>query len=168
MLIDFDDEYASIRQWAKMYFDLGLQVVPAYKPGERDQWKRPALKNWTHPFMAIGSRFKELGNISRHRHLAGMKFFFPDAGWHFSGLGGIDALLEKIVSTSHTELALAGVNDADYLRECIRFGVLPMPEKQEPNLRNCELGFLPLSVFPEYLQEIIRDNPKYIVTDLSK
>ena len=48
MLIDFDDEYASIRQWAKMYFDLGLQVVPAYKPGERDQWKRPALKNWTH------------------------------------------------------------------------------------------------------------------------
>ena len=48
MLIEFDDEYASIRQWAKMYFDLGLQVVPAYRPGERDQWKRPALKHWTH------------------------------------------------------------------------------------------------------------------------
>ena len=48
MLIEFDDEYASIRQWARMYFDLGLQVVPAYRPGERDQWKRPALKNWTH------------------------------------------------------------------------------------------------------------------------
>lgn len=48
MIDDFDDEYASIRQWARMYFDLGLQVVPAYSPNERDQWKRPALKNWTH------------------------------------------------------------------------------------------------------------------------
>lgn len=148
------------RQWdeARLNMSFHHYYMNCIQPG----------KIWTHPFMAIGSRFKELGNISRHRHLAGMKFFFPDAGWHFSGLGGIDALLEKIVSTSHTELALAGVNDADYLRECIRFGVLPTPKKQEPNLRNCELGFLPLSVFPEYLQEIMRDNPKYIVTDLSK
>lgn len=45
---DFDTDFASPHEWAKMYFDHGLQVVPAYNFGEKEQWKRPALNKWTH------------------------------------------------------------------------------------------------------------------------
>jgi hypothetical protein len=37
----FDSEWASSCQWAAMYRELGLQVVPAHRPGEGAQWKRP-------------------------------------------------------------------------------------------------------------------------------
>src|SRR6516162_2339555 len=41
----FNDEWATIPQWAAMYRSLGLQVVPAHRPGEGPQWKRP-LGEW--------------------------------------------------------------------------------------------------------------------------
>ena len=44
----FDDEFASPLDWAKMYYDYGIQVVPAYNFGETEQWKRPNLPRWTH------------------------------------------------------------------------------------------------------------------------
>ena len=41
MFSTFNDEFASAPQWAAMYRGLGLQVVPAHRPGEGEQWKRP-------------------------------------------------------------------------------------------------------------------------------
>ena len=45
---DFDPEFASPAQWAKMYRACGLQVVPGYMPGEPKDgsWKRPRLPEW--------------------------------------------------------------------------------------------------------------------------
>ena len=44
---DFDPEFASPAQWAKMYRACGLQVVPGYMPGEpkNGSWKRPGCRN---------------------------------------------------------------------------------------------------------------------------
>lgn len=44
---DFDDEYASPSQWARMYRKAGLQVVPAMHPEEArrgEGWKRPVVR----------------------------------------------------------------------------------------------------------------------------
>ena len=45
-MIDFDDEFASASDYARIYRQLGLQVVPALMPGEAKAWKRPALNDW--------------------------------------------------------------------------------------------------------------------------
>ena len=45
-MIDFDDEFASATDYARIYRLLGLQVVPALMPGEAKSWKRPALNDW--------------------------------------------------------------------------------------------------------------------------
>ena len=45
--MSFDPDFADPTEWAKMYRELGLQVVPAMKPSEnKTQWKRPALPKW--------------------------------------------------------------------------------------------------------------------------
>lgn len=46
MHIDFDDEFASTADYARVYRNFSLQVVPAFNPNETKEWKRPALQNW--------------------------------------------------------------------------------------------------------------------------
>jgi len=45
MVASFSDEWASTSEWATMYREQGVQVVPAHRPGEGDNWKRP-LGQW--------------------------------------------------------------------------------------------------------------------------
>jgi KaiC/GvpD/RAD55 family RecA-like ATPase len=46
MLPDFDDEFAGVSDYARLYRQLGLQVVPAVHPHRNKNWKRPDLKGW--------------------------------------------------------------------------------------------------------------------------
>ena len=46
MTDEFDEDFASIPEYARLYRSLGLQVVPAHEPREGASWKRPALKSW--------------------------------------------------------------------------------------------------------------------------
>jgi len=47
MIIDFDEEFAGITDYAAVYRQLGLQVVPSIYPTRNAiNWKRPALSNW--------------------------------------------------------------------------------------------------------------------------
>lgn len=46
MLSDFDEEFASPADYARLYRSLGMQVVPAYTHKETKNWKRPHLENW--------------------------------------------------------------------------------------------------------------------------
>ncbi len=44
---DFDADFADPPEWARMYRDAGMQVVPAMSHREnKNQWKRPALPKW--------------------------------------------------------------------------------------------------------------------------
>lgn len=46
-MIDFEEEFASIFDYARMYRSLGLQVVPSVYPSKGVlNWKRPALNGW--------------------------------------------------------------------------------------------------------------------------
>lgn len=124
-------------------------------------------KIWTQPYLCKFSRFNQIEDISFQRHCEGMYHWWPDAGWHFSNLGGFDAIMDKFLSTSHTEYVANGVNDAGYIKECMKYGVAPSIKKEPPSLSKCEFAFVRLSAYPSYLQTIMRENPKYIVTDLS-
>jgi len=42
----FDDEFASPADYAALYRLRGIQVVPAFMPGEHKSWKRPLLDSW--------------------------------------------------------------------------------------------------------------------------
>lgn len=47
MLPNFEEDFASLSDYARMYRDLGLQVVPSYYPSRKiHNWKRPALNEW--------------------------------------------------------------------------------------------------------------------------
>ena len=42
----FDPEFAAPADWAAMYRECGLQVVPCFLSSEHAQWKRPKLPDW--------------------------------------------------------------------------------------------------------------------------
>ena len=46
MTINFDDEFASPADYARLYRSIGMQVVPAFLPEEAKQWKRPNVGEW--------------------------------------------------------------------------------------------------------------------------
>lgn len=47
MITDFNEDFASLTDYARMYRDLGLQAVPSHYPNRKlHSWKRPALDGW--------------------------------------------------------------------------------------------------------------------------
>jgi hypothetical protein len=47
MLTDFNEDFASLADYARMYRELGLQAVPSHYPTRHvHNWKRPALDGW--------------------------------------------------------------------------------------------------------------------------
>jgi len=46
MIPEFDDEFASPADYAKLYRSVGMQVVPAFMPREAKAWKRPNVGEW--------------------------------------------------------------------------------------------------------------------------
>ena len=47
MMIEFDEDFAGITDYAEIYRKIGLQVVPSIYPSRNAiNWKRPALSNW--------------------------------------------------------------------------------------------------------------------------
>lgn len=122
---------------------------------------------WKHPIACKWSKFRHIDDISTYRHCAGIDMHFPHAGWHFSYLGGIDAVLEKIAASSHTELDTEEINNYEYQLKCMEFGIPPMKDKREFHLKNCEHYFVPLSIYPQALQDIMRKNMRFVRLELS-
>jgi beta-1,4-mannosyl-glycoprotein beta-1,4-N-acetylglucosaminyltransferase len=124
-------------------------------------------KPWMHPFVCKGKKFKALEDISRHRHSGDIYMHFPNAGWHFSYLGGLGAVMEKIAASSHTEWNREEINNAEYQKKCIEFGIGPSTYKKEFKLQNCEFYFVALGVYPEAIRKIMLDNPRFVRLSLA-
>lgn len=76
-LPDFEaDEWTSPSEWAVMYRSLGLQVVPAHRPGEHPQYKRPVItwKEWEDSLTPDAVFQKWYGKDGQHsrRHNMGL------------------------------------------------------------------------------------------------
>ena len=46
LMHQFEPDFATAPDYAKLYRKLGMQVVPAYSPQDNKSWKRPALSSW--------------------------------------------------------------------------------------------------------------------------
>lgn len=78
---------------------------------------------WSGTQMATAGHVRRLTpqGIRDRRHVPA--YLVHDAGWHFTGLGGVERLGEKIRSFSHTEVDTAAINNPAHLARCIEQGV---------------------------------------------
>jgi beta-1,4-mannosyl-glycoprotein beta-1,4-N-acetylglucosaminyltransferase len=60
--------------------------------------------------------------IRRRNDLVGHVRFADDGGWHFSYLGGIDAVIRKLEAYAHTEYNLATYKDRERIRASMQAG----------------------------------------------
>ena len=74
--LPFDSEFAGPADWARLYRARGLQVVPAFSPGEsKGPWKRPLLKDWRqyqHELVADEVFLPWYGPLGQYRQRANM------------------------------------------------------------------------------------------------
>ena len=70
-----------------------------------------------------------------------------EGGWHFSWMGNIDFIKEKLNSFAHTELNISSLNNDDFIKKCIEKRI-PIGEKQKINLEKLPLEkeFLPIYI----------------------
>lgn len=81
---------------------------------------------------------------------------YPNAGWHFSYLGGIDKIKDKIQSYSHQEFNTHVILDDKNLSTCLNEG-------KDIFGRNGEkYEFTSLNEYPSYLINVISKYPKFI------
>jgi hypothetical protein len=117
---------------------------------------------WKHPIVCKWRKFQHIDDISSYRHRAGIDLHFPHAGWHFSYLGGVDAVIEKISASSHTELDTEEINNHEYQLKCMELGIPPTKDKKEFHLKSIEYYFVPVSAYPQKLQDIMRRNINFV------
>jgi len=117
---------------------------------------------WKHPFACKWRKFKNIEDVSSHRHRGGIALHFSDAGWHFSYLGGIDAVLDKLSASCHTELDSAEINNYEYQLKCMDLGIPPTKDKKAFHLKSCEYYFVPISIYPKEMQDIMRKNMQFV------
>ena len=85
---------------------------------------------------------------------------YSRGGWHFSYLGGVDAIIDKISSFSHTEFDTEKFKN----RERIRDLLTAEPQGQMKDLFDREMNFSPVNFFTsndydDKLKEIIKGYP---------
>ena len=93
-----------------------------------------------------GTRMARLGDIRTLQELRQSQGTpVADAGWHFSYLGGLDRVREKIGASAHAELDRPEFTGEDHLQRCIA-GAL------DPFGRKLEFHYNPLDYsYPQYL-----------------
>ena len=101
---------------------------------------RPPLTHGT-----VMLRHRDFSTAEEMRH-SGFKTV-PDAGWHFTWMGGVDRIMEKIRSFAHQELNQQQFVDPKRINELIESGVYLFGDTDK-------LKFVPVdSTFPRHLLE---------------
>lgn len=75
----------------------------------------------------VMTRFKDFKSVKKLRvrrevHKYGGSTVLPDAGWHFTSLGGVEKIIQKIESFGHDEFNTPQFKDAKRIRELIESG----------------------------------------------
>lgn len=115
-----------------------------------------ADRAWSFPLVVSVAWWKDHPDISSFRPYGDVSRFIPDAGWHFSYLGGVEAISAKISSFSHTELDRPDINDADHLARSIKNG------EDYVGRAGHEFAFYPVSRYPQAVQDLMRKNRNFV------
>lgn len=101
-----------------------------------------------------------------HSNAAGHENDFQnvdDAGWHFSALGGVERLKQKIASCAHIEFNVDHINNEDNLRKAIETGEVYFKEFEVLNAVNDKLSKKDASFLPTYVQQNLDKFKQYIL-----
>ena len=114
---------------------------------------------WYHPFMSSVAGIKISPDLHRIRNTEHMPFI-ANAGWHFSYLGGVEAISRKLESFSHTEMNTPEFNEPTHLQNCIELGIDYL---HRPGF---EYAFYPVAAYPLHLADLMRRNGNLIRASL--
>src|SRR5258708_2334284 len=93
------------------------------------------------------TRWGDIGNMQALREIQGVNI--PNAGWHFSYIGGVWRIQEKIGAWAHTEYDRPEFTNAEHVARCLAEGTDVFD-------RGFEYQFVPLDeTFPAFLRENI-------------
>jgi beta-1,4-mannosyl-glycoprotein beta-1,4-N-acetylglucosaminyltransferase len=112
-------------------------------------------RQWNGTIIATGDQFKELGP----QHLRDNRNNYPgikNGGYHFSYLGGIEKIKEKIQSFAHTEFNREDItSDENIIRSL---------EKGEDIFKrpNVSYKFVGLDEYPEHIRNLMLEYPQFI------
>ena len=110
---------------------------------------------WKGCIAATGKQFKQL-TPQGLRDNRDSYSSLPNAGWHFSFLGGVEKIRQKLRSFAHTEFNKEEFTNEEHIREALRKG--------EDILKRDGVSFryVPLSYYPAALQKVMQEYPSLL------
>lgn len=115
---------------------------------------------WTSSYFSRISKLRGNLDLSKLRTSVSMPVI-ENAGWHFSYLGGIDSIINKIESFAHQELNFDSIKDKTRLQACLERGLDFL------NRRGYEWAFHPIDYYPPDLGLLMRKNMHLVRTALN-
>lgn len=112
-------------------------------------------KWWKGSVVASGKDFKQY-SPQVFRDKRNEYHHIKNAGWHFSYLGGVEKIKQKINSFAHTEFNKAEYLDDEHIIRSLQKG------KDVFNRRHKKYRFVPLSRYPFFLQGLMKQYPQFI------
>lgn len=113
-------------------------------------------KSWCFPLIVSARWWRDNPDISSFRPFGGVNKLIHNAGWHFSYLGGVEAISKKISSFSHTEFDTPDINNADRLLRVIENGEDCFDRKDH------EFAFYSVGSYPMVIQYLMRKNRNFV------
>lgn len=130
-----------VRKFKPQYFrEMGMLLLGVFRPEflHRNYYKMQKFKKFTSKGMKID--------------------FIKNGGWHFSYLGGVEAIIKKIESFAHNEYNKPEFKDPETIKKRIAAG-------EDIFGRGFKYQFLPIDHrFPEYIQKNKEKYPHLIFT----
>ncbi len=114
----------------------------------QDRW-------WKGCIAATAKQFKEI----TPQGLRDKRDVFPslaDAGWHFSFLGGIEKIKQKLLATAHTEYNKNEYLSDEHIEEAIA------KRKDILKREGIIFKYVPLSYYPAALQKVMKQYPGFL------
>lgn len=115
---------------------------------EQDRW-------WKGCIAATAKQFKEI----TPQGLRDKRDVFPslaDAGWHFSFLGGIEKIKQKLMATAHTEYNKDEYVNEKHIEEAVA------KRKDILKREGIIFKYVPLSYYPAALQKVMKQYPGFL------
>ena len=104
---------------------------------------------WRKAFFIRVNRIQKKKDINKIRE-GKQKNILNNAGWHFSYLGGVKKIIDKIESFSHQELNSEKIKNAQRLEDVMRLGKDPFDREGH------EWAFHPIDYYPRPLASLMK------------
>ena len=120
----------------------------------------PANSLWTYSLFAQVGLLRAQPHTLHDLRVDAQLPVTSDAGWHFSYLGGAEAVIRKIESFSHQELNTQEIKNFERISNCLRLGLDPFDRADHA------WAFFHVDSYPATLAALMRRHPGLIKATL--